>query len=124
MHEAVRLATCSPLRCVIWSHPCAQDCEFPLEGPQANISRSEYSWARRNRVLGPASNGHIPVLGHQRCVLLGVSTMTLVLLDFLSSWSCSVYPLLEQIFAVGLRPFEFDGHLVLSWTIPPLASLI
>ena len=29
VHEAVRLATCSPLRCVIWSHPCAQDCWFP-----------------------------------------------------------------------------------------------
>ena len=32
---------------------------------------------------GPASNVHIPELGHQRCVPLGVSTMTFVLLVFL-----------------------------------------
>ena len=48
---------------------------------------------------GRASNVHIPELGHQRCVPLGISTVTFVLLVFLS---CSVFRPLEQIFRVPL----------------------
>ena len=72
VHEAVLLAICSPLRCVIWSHPCAQDCCCPLEGPHTSGKRS---W-------GPASNARFPELGNQSCVLLGASTMTSLSLIF------------------------------------------
>ena len=106
---------------VIWSHPCARDCCFPLEGPHFC---SESSWAHRNHVLLSCQQTSLSELGHQRCIPLDVSMMALALLVFLPFWPCSVFPLLDLLFGVRLRTFEFDGLLVLSWTIPPSAPLI
>ena len=75
VHEAVHLATCSPLLCVIWSHPCALDCCCPLNVPHTSGKRKFLALKIRGHIetmcWGPASNARIPALGLQRCVPLG-----------------------------------------------------
>ena len=91
--EALRLS--SPYRSRLFglgtalSHPCAQDCCILLEGPHTPSKRTFLALKVRGHIetmcWGPASNAHVPGLGHQRCEPLGVSTATLVLLDFCPS---------------------------------------
>ena len=59
---------------------------LPLEGPHTSGKRTFLDLKIRGRIetmcWGPASSARIPELGHQRCVPLGVSRMTLALFSF------------------------------------------
>ena len=61
---------------------------FPLEGPQKSGKRTFLGVKIRGHIetlcCGFAGNTRIPELGHQRCIPLVVSMMTLALLDFCS----------------------------------------